>query len=47
MKNHFCGRRSALEGEVQPLSRQELDKDVLKFPLLNGHIIHVSKLVLT
>jgi len=46
MKHHFCGRRDILEEDVQPFRRQELDPDVLKSPLLDGHIIHVSKLVL-
>ena len=47
MKHHFCGRRAILEGHVQPLRRQELDSNVLKYALLDGHIIHCSKLVLT
>jgi len=47
MRHHVCGRRAVLEGDVQPLRRQELDSNVLKFPLLDGHVMHVSKLVLT
>jgi len=42
-----CGRRALLKGDVKPLDRQELDSNVLKSPLHDGHIIHVSKLVLT
>jgi len=47
MKHHFCGRRAVLEGDVQPLGRQEFYSNVLKSPLLDRHVIHVSKLVLT
>jgi len=43
----LCGRRVVLEGDEQPLRRQELDSNVLKSPLLDGHIIQVSKLVPT
>ena len=39
--------RSVLEGDVETFDRQKLDWNVLKSPLFNGHIIHVSKLVLT
>ena len=47
MKHHFFGRRAVLEGDVQPLGRQELYSDVLKFAFLDRQIVHVSKLVLT
>jgi len=47
MKNHFCGRRAVLEGDVQTLCRQEFYSDVLKSALVDRHVIHVSKLVLT
>jgi len=47
MKHHICGGLGAIEGDVQPLRRQELDSNVLKSPLLDGHIMHVSPLVLT
>ena len=47
MKHHFCVRCAVLEGDVQPLGRQELDSNVLKSPLLDRHIIHVSNIVLT
>ena len=47
MKHHFCGRRAILEGDLQPLRRQELDSNFLISPLLDGHILHFSKLVLT
>jgi len=46
MKHHFCVRRAVLEWDVQPLGGQELYSNVLKFALLDRHIIHVSKLVL-
>jgi len=41
------GRRAVLERDMQPLPRGELDSNVLKFRLLDGHIIDVSKRVLT
>jgi len=47
MKHHICGRRAVLERDVQTLRRQEIDSNVLKSPLLDGHIMHVSKMVLT
>jgi len=47
MKHNFCGRRAALEGEVQAPVREERDSEVLKSPFLVVHIIHFSKLVLT
>jgi len=47
IKHHLCRRRDVLEGNVQPLGRQELESKVPKPPLLDRHIIHVSKLVLT
>jgi len=43
----LCGRRDVLDGDVQPLGRQALDPNVLKSPLLDRHIVHVSNLVLT
>jgi len=46
MKYHFCGCRAVLEEDMQPFGRQELDSNVLKSPLLERHIIHVTKLVL-
>jgi len=47
MKEHFCGRRAVLEGDVHPLVHQEFYSIVLKSPLLDRHVIRVSKLVLT
>jgi len=47
MKHHFCGRRAVLEGDVQPLGRQEFYSNILKSALLDRHVINVSKLVLT
>jgi len=47
MKHLYNGRRDVLEAYVQPFRSQELDSNVLKSPLLDGQIIHVSKLVLT
>jgi len=44
--HHFCVCRAVLEGDIQPLGRHELDSNILKFPLLYRHIIHVTKLVL-
>ena len=46
MKHHFCGRRSILKRDVQPLEREELDPYRLKLPLLHRHIVDVSKLVI-
>jgi len=40
--HQICGRCAVLEGDVQPLIRQELDSNVLKSPLLDRHIIYVS-----
>jgi len=36
-----------LEGVVQALRLQELDSEFLKFPLLDGHILHVLNIALT
>jgi len=36
MKHHVCGRLPILEGEVQPLEREELDPYGLKLPLRHG-----------
>jgi len=47
MKHHNCGNHAVLERVVQALRRQELGSDVLKFQLLDGHVLHVLKLVLT
>jgi len=47
LKHQISGRRAVLEEYVQPIVRQELDPDVLKSPLLDGHIIHVPKHGLT
>jgi len=47
MKHQICGIRAVLEWVAQSLRRQELDSDVLKSPLLGGHILHVMKIVLT
>jgi len=47
IKHHLCGCSAVLEGGVQKLGRQELHSNVLKSPLLDGHIIHVSKLEAT
>jgi len=47
MKHHFSVRRAVLEGDVQTLCRQEFYSDVLKSALLDRHVIHLSKLVLT
>ena len=46
MNLHFCGRRDVLEGAEQPLEREDLNPNELKFPLLHGHIMDVSKLLL-
>jgi len=47
MKHDFIGRRAVLEGDVQPLGRQEFYPNVLKSALLDRQLIHVSKFVLT
>jgi len=46
MKHYFCGCRAVLEGDVQPLEREELDQYRLKLPLLHQHIVDVSELVM-
>jgi len=46
MKHHFRGRRAILEGDVQPLCRQEFYSIVQQSALLDRHIIHDLKLVL-
>jgi len=46
MKYNLCGRRAVLERDVQAQRRQELDSDVLKFPLLDWHLMKVPKLLL-
>ena len=45
--HHFCVRRAVLEGDVQTLCHQEFYSDFLKSSLLDRHVIHLSKLVLT
>jgi len=47
MKYHLYWRPAVLEGDVQPLGRQEFYSDVLKSALLDRQVIHVSELVLT
>jgi len=47
MKHHLRGRRAVLEGDVHSLGRQEFYSNVLKSPLLDRHVMHVLKLVLT
>jgi len=47
MKHHFCGHRGNLEGDVQPLEREELDPYRLRLPLLHRKIVDVSELVLS
>jgi len=47
IKHQICGSRAVLEVDVQPLRHQELDPNFLKLPMLDRHIIHVSKHVLT
>jgi len=47
MKQQFCRNRAVLEGDVQPFGRQELDPKDLKSALIDRHIVHVTKLVLT
>jgi len=46
MNHHLSGGRGVLEGDVQLLGCQEPDSNVLKSPLLDGDITHVSELVL-
>ena len=46
-ETQLCGRRTVLERKVQPLCRQEFYSDVLKYALLDRHLIQVPKLVLT
>ena len=46
MKHHICGRRAVLEGDLQPLEREELDPHGLKFPLFHRHLVNVSELVM-
>ena len=47
MKHHICGRHAILEGDVQPLEREELDAQRMKLPLLHRHIVDISELVLS
>jgi hypothetical protein len=47
MKHHFFRRRAIHEGDLRPLEREELDPYGLNLPLLHGHIVDVSKLVLS
>ena len=46
MKHHFCGCRAILKGDVQPPEQEDLDPYRHKLPLLQRHIVHVSKLEL-
>ena len=47
MKHHLRRRRAVLEEDVQHFGRQEFYSNILKSPLLDRHVIHVPKLVLT
>jgi len=47
MKHHLRGRRAVLEGDVHHLVRQEFSSDTLKSAVLDRHIVHVLKIVLT
>jgi hypothetical protein len=47
MKHYLRGRYAIVEADVQTFRRQKLDSDVLKSPLLNGHVMHVLKLAVT
>jgi len=47
MKHHSCGHSVVRKSDVQTLGRQELDLNFLKSTLLQRHVLHVPKLVLT
>ena len=47
MKHHFRRHSAVPKGDVQTFGRQELDSNVLKSALLDRHVLHVLKLVLT
>ena len=47
MKNYFRGHGAVREGDVQTLGREEFDPNVLESALLQRHVLHVPKLVLT
>jgi len=47
MKHHFRRHSAVPKGDVQTFSHQELPSNILKSALLNWHVLHVLKLVLT
>ena len=47
MKHHPCGHSSVGKEDVQTLTRQELDSNVLKLAQLQWLVLQVPKLVLT
>jgi hypothetical protein len=46
MKQHFCGRRAVLEGNLQLLEREELDQYILQLPQFYRNIEDILELVM-
>ena len=47
MKHYSRGHSAVRKGDVQTFGREEFDSNVLESAVLNRHVLHVPKLVLT